>query len=322
MKHMRNKWLSVLIAFVLLLAACQKPVEAPVQTPGVTTAPVETEAPLGTPVGSDVNAPATVLTDMTGRQVTVRGVPQRIVSLSPATTEMIFALSAEGNLAAVDEGSDYPEETANLAKIASGDVAAILAQTPDMVFVGREFPQAAMDELAAKGIPVVCVEAAAYGDVYAGLALTAQILRVDASKVVEGMQQTVQEVTAEASELDRQPTVLFVMGYIDGHTTAAGAGSLEFSLIELAGGIPVTSAADSFPVYSAEQIAALAPDVILVVSDTPLETISGAPGFDTLPAVQEGRIYSIDAKLVTRPGPRIVEGVRVVYEALELSLMS
>ncbi len=318
--HMRNKWLTVLIAFVLLLAACQAPVEAPpaAQTPLETAAP---EAPAPTPVTGGTQVPATVLTDMMGRQVTVRGVPQRIVSLSPATTEILFALSAQGSIVAVDERSDYPEEAASVEKVGL-DAAAILALTPDMVFIGRDFPQEAADELTAQNIPVVCAEAATYGDIYAGIALTAQILRADASKLVEGMQQTVQEVNASAAELDREPTVLFILGYADGKATAAGTNSLPFSLVELAGGIPVTSSAETFPVYSAEDVTVLAPDVVLVSSDVDLETVTGAPGFSGLPAVQEGRIYSIDATLIGRPGPRIVEGMQEVYEALELSLMS
>ena len=317
--HMRNKWLTVLVAFVLLLAACQAPVEGPAaETPAETAAP---EPPAPTPITGGTNAPATVLTDMMGRQVTVHGIPQRIVSLSPAATEILFALSAQGNIVAVDEGSDFPEEAASLQKVGA-DAAAILALTPDMVFVNRDFPQEAVDELAAKNVPVVCAEAATYSDVYAGIALTAQILRADASKVVEGMQQTVQEVNTSAAELDRQPTVLFVLGYQDGKATAAGTNSLAFNLIELAGGIPVTSSAETFPVYSAEDIAVLAPDVVLVSSDIDLEAVAGASGFSELPAVQEGRIYSIDATLTGRPGPRIVEGIRAVYEALELSLMS
>ncbi len=316
---MRNKWLTVLVAFVLLLTACQASVEAPpAQTPAETAAP---ETPAPTPITGGAEAPATVLTDMMGNQVTVRGVPQRIISLSPAATEILLALSAEGNLVAVDEGSDYPEEAASLQKVGA-DAAAILALTPDMVFVGRDFPQEAAAELTAQNIPVVCADAAAYSDVYAGIALTAQILRTDASQLVEGMQQTVQDVNISASELDRQPTVLFVLGFADGKATAAGTNSMAFSLIELAGGIPVTSSAETFPAYSVEDIAVLAPDVVLVSSDIDLETVTGAPGFSELPAVQEGRVYSIDATLTGRPGPRIVEGIRAVYEALELSLMS
>ncbi|HWR23366.1 MAG TPA: ABC transporter substrate-binding protein [Feifaniaceae bacterium] len=316
---MRNKWLTILVAFVLLLAACQAPVEGPAaETPEQPAAP---EQPAPTPITGGTEAPATVLTDMMGRQVTVRGVPQRIVSLSPAATEILFALSAQGNIVAVDEGSDYPEEAAAIQKV-SADAAAILALTPDMVFVSRDFPQEAADRLTAENIPVVCAEAATYSDVYAGIALTAQILRADASKLVEGMQQTVQEVNASAAELDRQPTVLFVLGYQDGKATAAGTNSLAFSLIELAGGIPVTSSAETFPSYSAQDISVLAPDVVLVSSDVDLETITAAPGFSELPAVQEGRAYSIDSTLTGRPGPRIVEGIREVYEALELSLVS
>lgn len=319
---MRNKWLSILLVGVLLLAACQAPVTAPEEP----TAPPEAETPAEQTQAPAL--PATVLTDMTGRQVEVQGVPQRVVSLSPASTEILFALEKGASIVAVDADSDYPAETGALPKLEQSDTAGIAAAQPDIVFVGRSFPQESIDSLTAEGICVVCAEAAAYGEINAGIALTAQIMGAEAEKntLVESMMEAVQEVSAQAAELETSPVTLVVLAYESGITTAAGPGSIPYSVIQMAGGTPATAnaiTADGEKLsYTAEELAALAPEVILVSSDIDLNALCEAEGYRDLPAVQEGRIYSIDGTLITRPGPRIAEGMREVYEALELSLWS
>lgn len=319
---MRKNWLSILMVGVLLLAACQAPVIAPEEptTPAEQTPAAQTQAP--------VTLPATVLTDMTGRQVEVQGIPQRVVSLSPASTEILFALEKGASIVAVDAASDYPADTDALTKLEQGDTAGIAAAQPDIVFVGRTFPQESIDALSEQGICVVCAEAATYGEINAGIALTAQIMGAEAEKnaLVQTMMESVQEVSAQASELETSPVTLVVLAYEDALTTAAGPNSIPFSLTQMAGGTPATAnaiTADGEKLsYTGEELAALAPEVILVSSDIDLNALCEAEGYRDLPAVQEGRIYSIDGTLMTRPGPRTAEGLREIYEALELSLWS
>jgi len=329
--HMRNKWLTILLAFVMLLAACEAPANGPgtVASPGASPAgdaaqpsPAESALPAASVL------PAVALTDLMGRQVSVRGVPQRIVSLSPAATEILFALGAEKTVVAVGQDSDYPDGAAALTKIDASDVSAVEAQKPDLVFVGREYPEDAVTALTAQGIPVACADADTYGGIYGGIALTAQLVRAaDSAGLVGSMQQKAQEIADKAAELadsGAQPTALLVLDYKDGRITAAGPKSLAFGVIGQAGGIPAAadSVTDAYPVYTAEQLKALSPDVLLVSSKLDIESLTGEDAFKYLAAVREGRIYSVDATLITRPGPRIVDGIQAVCDALELSVTS
>ena len=315
MRIMRNKWLNILLAGVLLLCACQAP---EVQNP--TPAPAETPAATAEPA----TAPAlAALTDMLDREFTLKGTPQRVVSLSPASTEILFALEKGGAVVGVDEGSDYPADAQSLPKLQAADVDGIAALSPDVVFVSQAMGEDGIKALEEKGLCVVCAEAAAYGDLYASIALTAQVMDADAAPLVQSIQEAVRDVGAQAAELDLQPTVYLALSYGENGHVSAGPGSFAYSVLQMAGGAPVTAqATQAYPVYTTEELLALAPQVILVPSTVDLDELCAADGYKDLAAVQEGRVYSVDLSLVSRPGPRVAQGMQEVYEALEMSLNS
>jgi iron complex transport system substrate-binding protein len=315
MRIMRNKWLNILLAGVLLLCACQAP---EVQTP--TPAPAETPAATAEPAAAPALA---ALTDMLGREFTLKGTPQRVVSLSPASTEILFALEKGGAVVGVDEGSDYPADAQSLPKLQAADVDGIAALSPDVVFVSQAMGEDSIKALEEKGLCVVCAEAAAYGDLYASIALTAQVMDADAAPLVQSIQEAVRDVGAQAAELDLQPTVYLALSYGENGHVSAGPGSFAYSVLQMAGGAPVTAqATQAYPVYTTEELLALAPQVVLVPSTIDLDELCAADGYKDLAAVQEGRVYSVDLSLVSRPGPRVAEGMQEVYEALEMSLNS
>lgn len=317
MRIMRNKWLNILLAGVLLLCACQAP---EVQTP--TPAPAQTPAVTAEPAGTAAPAMA-ALTDMLGREFTLAGTPQRVVSLSPASTEILFALEKGGAVVGVDEGSDYPADAQSLPKLQAADVDGIAALSPDVVFVSQSVGEDGIKALEEKGLCVVCAEAAAYNDLYAGIALTAQVMDADAAPLVQSIQEAVRDVGAQAAELDLQPTVYLALSYGENGHASVGPGSFAYSVLQMAGGAPVTAqAAEAYPVYTTEELLALAPQVVLVPSAIDLDELCAADGYKDLAAVQEGRVYSVDLSLVSRPGPRVAQGMQEVYEALEMSLNS
>ncbi len=317
MRIMRNKWLNILLAGALLLCACQAPeVQAP------TPAPVETPAATAEPTGTTAPVMA-ALTDMLGREFTLAGTPKRVVSLSPASTEILFALEKGGAVVGVDEGSDYPLDVASLPKLQAADVDGIAALSPDVVFVSQSMGEDGIKALEDKGLRVVCAEAASYGDLYASIALTAQVMDVDAAPLVQSIQEAVRDVATQATELDLQPTVYFALSYGENGHASIGPGSFAYSVLQMAGGAPVTAqAGEAFPVYTTEELLSLAPQVVLVSSALDLNTLCEADGYKDLAAVQEGRVYSVDISLISRPGPRVAQGMSEVYEALEMSLNS
>jgi iron complex transport system substrate-binding protein len=260
---------------------------------------------------------------MLGRGFGVAATPKRVVSLSPAGTEILFALGKGSSVVAVDEGSDYPTEAQQLPKVKADDVEGIAALTPDVVFVSQSATEETIKALEGKGLLVVCAEAASYNDLFASIALMAQVMDTDAAPLVQSIQEAVRDASAKTAELDTQPTVYFaVSDDANGHVSA-GPGSIAYSIIQMAGGVPVTAAAaEAYPVYTSEELAALAPQVVLVSSKLDIEALYVAEGYKDLTAVQEGRVYAVDDALINRPGPRVAEGMQAVYEALELSLNS
>ncbi len=314
----RSKWLNLLIVGALLLCACQAP-QGPAATPAaMQPTPAATAAPEKTVAPVRAN-----FTDMLGRGFGVAATPQRVVSLSPAGTEILFALGKGSSVVAVDEGSDYPAEAQQLPKLKADDVEGITALTPDIVFVGQSATEETIKALEDKGLLVVCAEAASYNDLFASIALMAQVMDTDAAPLVQSIQEAVRDASAKTAELDTQPTVYFaVADDANGHVSV-GPGSIAYSIIQMAGGVPVTAAAaEAYPVYTSEELAALAPQVVLVSSKLDIDALYVAEGYKDLTAVQEGRVYSIDDALINRPGPRVAEGMQAVYEALELSLNS
>ncbi len=325
---MRKRSLAICIALVLLLSACRVPAadvnagstNAPETQPGQTT-PVAPDATSGP--GAAQGAPGALklaLTDMAGRNIEVPSRPGKIISLSPAVTEIIYALGCGSSLIGVGVDNDFPAEAAAVAKFKSDDVNAIVQAAPQVVFVPNNSPQADVDELTAAGVCVVYAEAATYPSVYGSIAFVAQIMEVDASPVIENMQATILEISGRENDFE-SVNVLFITG-VEGETFACSEkASFPNMLIALLGSASVTETMES-AALSAAQIQAANPQVIVVSDDIDLEKLKQMAGMQNISAVKDGRVYPMDMALVQRPGPRIVDGVDALFDILEQAAVS
>ena len=305
-----------LVLCILLLCGCTAPAQNnPVATAQPTQAAAQTIAPAPT---TDPAPVSVLLKDLLGNEVEISGAPTRVISLSPTTTEILFALGAGDSLIGVDTSSDYPAEAAAIPKIA--DLNAAIAAAPDLVFTPDD--EDMIKTLEANGICAVCAQADTYGDIYPGIALVAQIMGKDASSLIQTMQQEIDAVAAQAEALLPQ-SVCCIVGISEGGYTVAGPGSFLNSLVETAGGLPATSEAlEPWPILSAEQLVALNPQVLLVSSEYALDTIYNAIMPGEISAISQGRVFSIEAELLTRPGPRVGQAAQAIYEALEQAELS
>lgn len=314
-----NVFLCLLLAAVLLCSCAQPTVDVektPSPVPAVTPAPEATPSPQ--PTDHHITVP---YIDMQGNTVPVTGIPQRIVSLSPTTTEILFALGVGERIVGVDKNSNYPDNTAQIDKVEDENglnLQSILDKDPDIVFVSERHLTHDADLFAQLDVPVVCAEAASFADIYVSIGLVAQIMNVNASAVVEEMQAAVQEVVTKVGEPEGPLSVYVVLEYGEAGNYTSGPGTFINDVITMAGGLCVTDGADeSWPVYSLEEVAQLNPDVLLVSSVYDVEDICNAPGYRDLPAVEQGRVYPIECDWITRPGPRIALALEEVYQALE-----
>ncbi|MBN2622542.1 MAG: ABC transporter substrate-binding protein [Acidimicrobiales bacterium] len=251
--------------------------------------------------------------------------PQSIVSLSPTTTEMLFAIGAGDQVVAVDEQSDFPEDVP--VTDLSGyepNVEAIASYEPDLV-VASGLPEDAADGLDALDIEVLDVPAAVtLDDTYAQLAeLGAATGHEDeAADVEESMRSDIDELVASVPERDAPVTYYHEL---DDTLYSATSSTFIGEVYGLAGLENVADAADpdgalgGYPQLSPEFLVDADPDVVFL-ADTECcgqdaTTFAARPGFAELTAVSEGRIVELDEDVASRWGPRVVDFLRAIVDA-------
>jgi iron complex transport system substrate-binding protein len=257
-------------------------------------------------------------------KVTIAKRPARIISLSPTSTESLFAIGAGPQVVAVDDQSDYPAQ-APKTKLSgyTPNAEAIAGYRPDLVVLsGNENDIiGALDKL---GIPVLLHPAAGdLNDTYTqieqlGLATGH---RRDAGRLVARMKTHIAELV-KAVPAPSKP--LTVYHELDPHRYSATSKTFIGRVYELFGLQNVADKADSagsgYPQLSAEYLVDADPDLI-VLADTKCcgqsaASVADRPGWDQIAAVENGAVVEVDDSIASRWGPRIVEFVRVVSEAL------
>jgi iron complex transport system substrate-binding protein len=267
-------------------------------------------------------APASALgvRDMLGRSLTLPAPPERIVSLDPSVTELIFAIGGGARLAGVTDYCDYP--AAARAKPRVGDLVApnlesIIALRPDLVIATTEGnSQETVAALERLGVRVYLTTASRLGDVVALIERIGELTgRVAAAAALrDRLERRVEAVRRAVAGLPR-PRVLYVLW--PDPLLVPGRGTLLGELIAVAGGESVTASDPTvYPRLSLEAVVARRPDVVIVADHG-----GGAPAerwnaLGALPAARAGRMYSVDGNLLHRHGPRIADGVEALARLL------
>lgn len=282
-------------------------------------------------VATPTAAPIT-LTDGLGRTVTLAAPAQKIVSLAPSNTEILFAIGAGAQVIGRDEFSDYPAEAKALPSV-GGSMGAYSLETiaslkPDLVLAAQINTPEQVKSLEDLGLTVYYLSNPKDLDgMYANLQIVAQLAGRDkeAADLVASLQQRVQAVTEKIAPLSSRLTVFYEL---DGSDPAkpwtAGSGTFISQLIALAGGFNVAdSLQGDYAQFSQEELLVANPNVILLgdaaYGMTP-ELVAARPGWSALAAVQENRIYGFDDNLVSRPGPRLVDGLEQIAKLLRPEL--
>jgi iron complex transport system substrate-binding protein len=308
-----------------LLAACGTgPASTPVPSP--TAAPTATTAAVATPAPTPVAAFPLTLVDDEGTSVTIPSRPERIVSLTPATTEILFAIGAGPRVVATTDFDDYPPEAVALPDVASFqgvDVEAIVGLEADLVVAGGNSfnsPDALL-KLRGLGIPVVVV----YAPDVAGVLRDIELVAAAAGEPEAGAEMTAQmeaEISSIGASLNADggtpPRVFYEL---DATKDIYGPADDSFlaEMITLAGGDPITTGSPTVFSIPLETLLAADPQVI-VLGDaaygmTP-EIVAARPGWGGMAAVASGAVRPVNDVVVTRPGPRLVEGLRALALAI------
>ena len=312
---MTHRLSAPIVLLLLLLGAC-----AP--SPSSSTA-----APPSSQPSSVAAAFPLTLTDDAGREVTLEAEPQRIVSLAPSNTEIVCAIDACDRLVGVTDFDDYPAEVVEIDKVvtmAQVDVEAVVAAEPDLVLAaGNELtPTAIIDQITDLGVPVLVLYPESLDEVSANIELVGMAVGRDgeAAALVGEMATRVEAVEEAVADLER-PRTFYEVSVFEGTIYTAGERSFLASLIETAGGEPVTGDALSTSI-ELEELVAADPELILLGDATydptiTPETVAQRQGWETMTAVDDGRVVVVSEDVViTRPGPRIVDGLEALARAI------
>ena len=324
---MLRKTLIFTLLLALAITGC-----APASTPTEAPAPVATEI-------SATEAPATeapaatdglTFTDDMGREITLAGTPEHIVSLAPSTTEILFAVGAGEQVVGRDEFSDYPEEAKALPSIGGSfgeyNVEAIVALEPDLVIAAEINTPELVKQLEDLGVTVYYLgNPTTLEEMYGKLETVAELTGHDVSDLVSSLQARVAAVDEKIAPISARPNVFYEIDASDpSKPYTYGPGTFGDLLITRAGGTNVGSVStDAYPQLSLEQIVVENPSIIILGDSmwgvTP-ESVLERAGWESIEAVNANQIFPIDDNLISRPGPRLVDGLEALAKILHPDL--
>ena len=251
--------------------------------------------------------------------------PMRIVSLSPTATEMLYAIGAGKQVVAVDDYSNFPAEAVALGTALSGfepNVEAIAGFTPDLVVVSND-PGGLTEQLKTLSIPVFMAPAAAtLDDAYAQIEqLGALTGHLDTALQVSAQMQA--DISAAVAEVKMPTTPLTYFHELDNTLYSATSNTFIgqvyslFGLKNIADGVV---AGNDYPQLSAEVIVKANPDIIFISDSDSVETVAARDGWGKLKAVTSSQVISLPADIPSRWGPRLVEFVIAIRDAVVMTL--
>ncbi|MGQ9546058.1 MAG: ABC transporter substrate-binding protein [Dehalococcoidia bacterium] len=281
-----NWLLVVVLGIALALTGCTTPIEEP---------------------------PPQYVFDDLGRLVAINATPQRIVSLAPSNTEILFALGLDDKVVGVTDWCDYPAEARQKEKVGAydtPDVEKIVALKPDLILVAYGTAMEVINNLVGLGLTVFGIKTTDLDDLLDDIRRIGEITdkEVEAQALTSAMASRIQAVTNHTQELQQRPRVFYVVW--NGPLWTAGSGTFIHELIEKGGGVNICQNITGYTTISIEEVVARNPEVIITTSWPGVyESVMNETSLNATDARQNNRVFTCDDNLVQRPGPRLVAGL-------------
>ena len=306
----------VLIMFSILPACSQQAAPARPLPP-----------PLNEPQAPPQSFPITV-TDSLGRKVTIKHLPQRIVSLAPSNTEILFALGLDDKIAGVTDYCDYPEKAKLKPRVAgylTPDIEKLVTIAPDLVFAESIHEKTVLPALEKLGLTLIVLSASSVDEIINNITLVGRVTgsSVAAAQLTLKLSGRVKTIASKTALLPpgSRPRVMCVIWH-DPIWTVGGNTYID-DLITMAGGVNIFSADfEKSGIVSPESIVSKNPQVVIVTgmaasADATASSLKKMDWMQATDAIKNNRVYKLsDSNLVERPGPRVVDGLEEVARLL------
>ena len=275
--------------------------------------------------GQEAAGGAVDITDMMGREIHLDKPADRIVALTAADCEILYALGAGDLIVGRGEYCDYPMEVFDIPSVESGadtNIEQIVALEPQLLVMGtmaqsEEQVQALEDA----GIQVVVSDAQDIEGVYESIRMFGNLTgkTKEAEDLIASMTSTFDQIKAEATG-DGSETIYFEVSPLQWGLWTAGSGTFMDEVAQMMGLTNAFSDLEGWAAISEEQVIERAPDYIMTITmyfgegPLPEEEIASRPGWDTIPAVMNGKILDLPNNELSRPGPRLADGAKALFD--------
>ena len=325
----------LLVTFLITIATACGPQATPTTEPVATESPATSVPATEAPATSAPTEPAVettlTVTDGLGRDVTLNGIPQRIISMAPSNTEILFAIGAGDQVVGRDALSDFPDEAKNLTDIGSTfdalNTELIVSLKSDLVLAAEINTPEQVKQLEDLGLTVYYLKnPLTLEEMYGNLEIVAQLTgrKEEAAALIESLKARVAAVDEKIAPISSRFSVFYELDGTDpAKPYTAGKGTFIDQLIDRAGGSNIASDLEGYPQMSLEQVVATDPAFIILgdarYGITP-ESIGERPGWENLSAVKNGHVVPFNDDLVSRPGPRLVDALEELAKVLRPEL--
>jgi iron complex transport system substrate-binding protein len=282
------------------------------------------------------------ITDSQGYKTTLESVPNRIISIAPSVTPILFEIDVGDKIVGLTDYDNYPYDfsawfkAGNLTSVggfSTPNLEVIISLQPDVIFT-TDINDAMIPNMRDLGLKVIVVGPKSIDDIYQTVKLIGKATGAEsnAAALVNELTNQINSVvaTVTAANIATKPTVYCEIWCSNAGYMTVGASSWLSDVINKAGGVNLFSAvAEEYPFTSLEVIITDNPDVILLPTDMggapsygSVATVKARPGWSTINAVKDGRIYVIDSNLFNQPGIRVAEQVQTIAACLYPNLFS
>jgi iron complex transport system substrate-binding protein len=247
------------------------------------------------------------------RLVAINGTPQRIISLAPSNTEILFALGLGDKVVGVTDWCDYPPEALEKEKVmgySTPNIEKIVALNPDLILAGYGNPIEVVNTLDGLVLTVFGIKTTDLDDLLNDIKTVGEITdkELEAYALTSEMAVRIQAVTNQTEELEERPRVFYIIW--NDPLQTAGSGTFIHELIEKGGGVNICGNITGYPIISIEEVIARNPEVIITSSWPGVyEWAMNEAALNATDARQNNRVFVCDDNLAQRPGPRLVEGL-------------
>jgi iron complex transport system substrate-binding protein len=270
---------------------------------------------------------AVTVVDDTGKRVTLARPAQRVISMAPHITELLFAAGGGARIVGTVAYSDYPSSARDIPHVGDNralDLERIAALKPDLVVVWRHGnAQKQTDRLRALGIPLYFSEPHRLADIPRSIEVLGTLLDTRASAHDAAQQFRQQADALRHRYASRPPVTVFFQVWEQPLMTLNGQ-HVFTDMLALCGGRNVFAGEPLLvPTVSTEAVIAANPEVLLTASmgatqgNRPVDTLEPWKRWTSLLAVQRGNLFTVNGDLINRPGPRLMEGAALLCEDLE-----